>query len=445
MVPGKGSSPHARGRADDAVADAAEGGFIPACAGERTGGHPSRATIRVHPRMRGGEVQLGTANPLLVGSSPHARGRVLLAPSYRNLVGFIPACAGERPGQGDELGQVGVHPRMRGGEASAEASPYHNRGSSPHARGRGKRGSQTPGDRGFIPACAGESRALSKRRSEVGVHPRMRGGEPRMWPWRPTSRGSSPHARGRAGHLSGRGPSRGFIPACAGERRPPSPGRRTAGVHPRMRGGETTPWLNGVPVRGSSPHARGRGPPGTGRRVDGGFIPACAGESRSARAGSPGAGVHPRMRGGEDQGRGVAAARQGSSPHARGRGRGRAPGRACRGFIPACAGERHRPASCSWTTRVHPRMRGGESSSATARPCCSGSSPHARGRVGLRARPGFSDRVHPRMRGGESSSTMLSSGRRGSSPHARGRALFAVPAVHPWGFIPACAGERATG
>ncbi len=83
---------------------------------------------------------------------------------------------------------------------------------------------------------------------------------------------------------------------------------------------ETTPCENGVPVRGSSPPARGRVDAALDAVETAGFIPACAGESCAGRLPPCGPGVHPRLRGGETAMHAAAASAGGSSPPARGRG-----------------------------------------------------------------------------------------------------------------------------
>ena len=48
-------------------------------------------------------------------------------------------------------------------------------GSSPHARGTHKPMTDNPTARRFIPACAGNASALTRKDDRALVHPRMRG------------------------------------------------------------------------------------------------------------------------------------------------------------------------------------------------------------------------------------------------------------------------------
>ena len=154
----------------------------------------------------------------------------------------------------------------------------------------------------------------------------------------------------------------------------------TPRVHPRVRGGDAAARSASNNRRGSSPRARGR------RRLllcGGqlhGFIPACAGETTTATSTGPPTKVHPRVRGG-DSGRYEASADStGSSPRARGRLERQEPRGLGAGFIPACAGETPARRVISPGSRVHPRVRGGDYTLGTRRPAGEGSSPRARGR-----------------------------------------------------------------
>jgi len=151
-----------------------------------------------------------------------------------------------------------VHPRLRGGEPQHSAASARGSGSSPPARGRGAADQQQPVVVGFIPACAGESGQAWSPDQQSRVHPRLRGGESPSRTMRTSWTGSSPPARGTRLTSAGEHVNHGFIPACAGESRMPSALPDASGVHPRLRGGEDSPFIVGVLPMGSSPPARGR-------------------------------------------------------------------------------------------------------------------------------------------------------------------------------------------
>ena len=131
-----GSSPRARGRHDALQRSAARRGFIPACAGETPSPISSVCRRRVHPRVRGGDDIPHEAGCAVVGSSPRARGRPARARRARRRRRFIPACAGETAAVVAKSSQSGVHPRVRGGDDRAHVSGPALLGSSPRARGR---------------------------------------------------------------------------------------------------------------------------------------------------------------------------------------------------------------------------------------------------------------------------------------------------------------------
>ena len=110
---------------------------------------------------------------------------------------------------------------------------------------------------------------------------------------------------------------------------------------------------------------------------------------------------------------------------------------------------------------VHPRMRGERSTFHPPCPPVAGSSPHARGTPhagqhdlrGQRFIPACAGNatrsreprghrpVHPRMRGERWCGRLKVAGLNGSSPHARGTRTIRRTCVHPYRFIPACAGN----
>ena len=192
-----------------------------------------------------------------VGSSPHARGTqscgLVLGHEHR----FIPACAGNAVCLPTNLDVVTVHPRMRGERSLNERSNSDFCGSSPHARGtQGGRHDQAGGGR-FIPACAGNADSPARTAPAGSVHPRMRG---ERSPRNSATRlpiGSSPHARGTLRLGTQQRMHARFIPACAGNASSVTCPGRTSTVHPRMRGERPKAAQGRAPLRGSSPHARG--------------------------------------------------------------------------------------------------------------------------------------------------------------------------------------------
>ena len=88
-------------------------------------------------------------------SSPHLRGKLIIAERDNRLVRFIPACAG--------LSQLRIMPRRR------------TCGSSPHVQGYPERNRKGSLSLRFIPACAGLSACSAFLFPLAAVHPRMCG------------------------------------------------------------------------------------------------------------------------------------------------------------------------------------------------------------------------------------------------------------------------------
>ncbi len=212
---------------------------------------------------------------------------------------------------------------------------------------------------------------------------------------------------------------------------------------------------------GPSPPARGSPTEKVRSHTPDGSIPACAGEPQHVAGRSSCGRVHPRLRGGAGGLSPPRTDRWGPSPPARGS-RGNSLGyNFMSGSIPACAGEPRCPPPWRRWSRVHPRLRGGATSSPRVNDTVRGPSPPARGsqqRNHLRARARGSipacagepqsvihashlGAVHPRLRGGAALSMAFMSSIVGPSPPARGSRGEAPEGLVPRGSIPACAGE----
>ena len=215
-----GSSPHARGTRPGARAAVAGWRIIPACAGNTRCFQPFRVPLTDHPRMRGEHVPIPTYLVTPSGSSPHARGTLMLAVVQLVLWRIIPACAGNTCIRASSPGVRPDHPRMRGEHITHHKAFPLTPGSSPHARGtRPSRGTPLRACR-IIPACAGNTRDSRPPPPGCTDHPRMRGEHRRRLQRRALPHGSSPHARGTPLCLVARTGSARIIPACAGNTAP---------------------------------------------------------------------------------------------------------------------------------------------------------------------------------------------------------------------------------
>jgi len=222
------------------------------------------------------------------------------------------------------------------------------------------------------------SRALKALQERV--YPRMRGGN---LPWLPKGRcvaGLSPHARGKRQRANQLRQPLWSIPACAGETLTWLGVTSLASVYPRMRGGNWPSIPSRFSTRGLSPHARGKPQSAKEPLLITGSIPACAGETRKGQLSIPSTRVYPRMRGGNQ---GVTLGLQyldGLSPHARGKQIYNSQWQPFCGSIPACAGETISAFSDPTQKMVYPRMRGGNLPDHREHATGEGLSPHARGK-----------------------------------------------------------------
>ena len=172
----EGLSPRVRGNRGRPRFPGGNHGSIPACAGEpryHTGQPEPR---RVYPRVCGGTDLVLCRPPQLMGLSPRVRGNRRAAPARRTAGGSIPACAGEPAGCAWYCGGAGVYPRVCGGTLMLAMISALGLGLSP--RVRGNLPVERAGDEvvGSIPACAGEPAGCAWYCGGAGVYPRVCGG-----------------------------------------------------------------------------------------------------------------------------------------------------------------------------------------------------------------------------------------------------------------------------
>ena len=130
-----GSSPHARGPLRGAFIFLSFHRIIPACAGSTALEVDSSEQAGDHPRMRGVHFNVPPITTLSLGSSPHARGPRSNKPFMRWTKRIIPACAGSTQIHARKHPFQKDHPRMRGVHSPDAALFPLVVGSSPHARG----------------------------------------------------------------------------------------------------------------------------------------------------------------------------------------------------------------------------------------------------------------------------------------------------------------------
>ena len=334
-------------------------GSIPACAGEPPPDSTIPAPGPVYPRVCGGTLPASRNAQSLPGLSPRVRGNHEVCIAVANLVGSIPACAGEPNKRMARHYARRVYPRVCGGTASLCDVTLRNGGLSPRVRGNREKMNYAFVLARSIPACAGEPRCSGARPTAWRVYPRVCGGtvssSSRLWP----NRGLSPRVRGNPGLPARTRPDAGSIPACAGEPSSPAASAAALTVYPRVCGGTPTTMSPTSGHSGLSPRVRGNryaNSPGNGLHRS---IPACAGEPRGWDAWRAVPPVYPRVCGGTLAMGGMAVLLLGLSPRVRGNRRYQPNRRRNAGSIPACAGEPAAPPANAATRTVYPRVCGG--------------------------------------------------------------------------------------
>ena len=293
-----GLSPRVRGNLTPG--DVAQGTdrSIPASAGEPGPWRLSGPASKVYPRECGGTRYDGLPVRVMAGLSPRVRGNRVRVDALPGERGSIPASAGEPCGTRQRWHPIEVYPRECGGTPLPPASPLCTEGLSPRVRGNQHGNKHGTPHRGSIPASAGEPTRRRRRGSGPGVYPRECGGTRHASRRSPNRRGLSPRVRGNRRLQDVAEGRRGSIPASAGE--PPRCAAHSppAGVYPRECGGTRLEWRDPRWFAGLSPRVRGNHRLASRREIRSGSIPASAGEPDAAASRLlVRGGLSPRVRG----------------------------------------------------------------------------------------------------------------------------------------------------
>ncbi len=292
-----GSSPLARGSLLLDLRDERVRGLIPAGAGLTPHSATASASAPAHPRWRGAHGITSGVKGALKGSSPLARGSLAHLGRLLDHPRLIPAGAGLTRGSGARSPATPAHPRWRGAHPVVVILLEWEAGSSPLARGSPRQDSRPGHHLGLIPAGAGLTPLPGECADPRQAHPRWRGAHGPASRTPPRSPGSSPLARGSRLVPCPSRPVLRLIPAGAGLTLPRRMRPRQAWAHPRWRGAHRLQLAVPKAGRGSSPLARGSHGPEVPQPRQGRLIPAGAGltsESGTRVTTTP---AHPRWRG----------------------------------------------------------------------------------------------------------------------------------------------------
>ena len=276
-------------------------------------------------------------------------------------------------------------------------------GLSPRSRGKRRIRRRPDPSRGPIPAVAGETQCRTHHHHPRRAYPRGRGGNSGVESTSACTSGLSPRSRGKLEVTGALAIQLGPIPAVAGETSTRSMSRRSNRAYPRGRGGNRARCRPPLDGRGLSPRSRGKRIDLARVRLQKRPIPAVAGET-SCRFSFWAIGrAYPRGRGGNCPAMNFAVSPKGLSPRSRGKRAERRAAVRSRGPIPAVAGETTCLQCQAHRTTAYPRGRGGNT-----------------------------NRAH------------IGRGLRGLSPRSRGKRSERRAAVRSRGPIPAVAGETLT-
>ena len=174
----RGLSPRVRGNHSRATRQSTRWRSIPACAGEPAKREGYFRDYGVYPRVCGGTPVRRVDEVGLVGLSPRVRGNPASPPPAASGTGSIPACAGEPARSKSIANRYWVYPRVCGGTSRNHSLAMPPGGLSPRVRGNLRCSRRTRLCVRSIPACAGEPLRLCMSAWSAAVYPRVCGGTP---------------------------------------------------------------------------------------------------------------------------------------------------------------------------------------------------------------------------------------------------------------------------
>ena len=171
----EGTSPRTRGKHQQQPTKHPKTRNIPAHAGKTSTSLTTARIVWEHPRARGENSIIHSANYTEVGTSPRTRGKLVVLSCLIHPWGNIPAHAGKTTCRAFEGEQVGEHPRARGENTPGYPSGYNHGGTSPRTRGKLKPAWDALGAGRNIPAHAGKTSNRRQPTFATPEHPRARG------------------------------------------------------------------------------------------------------------------------------------------------------------------------------------------------------------------------------------------------------------------------------
>ena len=212
----EGSSPRMRGTQRGLFGALVVDGIIPAYAGNTGLANSRAARVGDHPRVCGEHRAVMDVIIKAPGSSPRMRGTPCWRLVSVLVLGIIPAYAGNTPVPARLTFSRRDHPRVCGEHQVCQAHCRSPSGSSPRMRGTLDCDWFDGDVLGIIPAYAGNTCQSPCQNTSGRDHPRVCGEHALMASKMPVNAGSSPRMRGTRGANPRRTHRMGIIPAYAG-------------------------------------------------------------------------------------------------------------------------------------------------------------------------------------------------------------------------------------
>ena len=212
-----GSSPRVRGKHDGRDQGQARARLIPARAGKTSTASRPTAASTAHPRACGKNRGFRCHVSDYSGSSPRVRGKRRSRAPTSTVSRLIPARAGKTLATWRMENSCAAHPRACGENVFMRASALVVVGSSPHVRGKPPLENEWDYPPWLIPARAGKTTSAPTPSQQRPAHPRACGENAEDYALKSEVAGSSPRVRGKHDPVVDLVPRQRLIPARAGK------------------------------------------------------------------------------------------------------------------------------------------------------------------------------------------------------------------------------------
>ena len=171
--------------------------YTPTCVGKTKRSTSRSSRLKVHPHMRGENLDFAPNIITSIGTPPHAWGKPQNCQSADRTRRYTPTCVGKTAVFSSSQNKMTVHPHMRGENVERRTPVALYLGTPPHAWGKLTGCKDPPAENRYTPTCVGKTLYCQRLVVTISVHPHMRGENSISANFPASKTGTPPHAWGK--------------------------------------------------------------------------------------------------------------------------------------------------------------------------------------------------------------------------------------------------------